>query len=72
MSLQLSMSPRRQHETRERAERAIEVYFPPGLLYEVVEVRILGLTTFAVKAWNADGNKWLGYAWSPVEAEQCG
>jgi hypothetical protein len=75
MTLQFSQCARRQHPTRERAERAIEVYdFPAGYLYEVVEHRTScpPRTTFAVKVWSGAGDKFLGYAWDPREAVDCG
>lgn len=73
MTLQFTTNPRRQHETREAAERAIEIYYPTGHLYEVVGVRysIVPLT-FAVRAWNGEGNRMLGYCYDPAEVADCG
>jgi hypothetical protein len=73
MTLQLTTNPRRQHETREAAERAIEIYYPAGNLYEVVGVRYAVVAlTFAVKAWNGEGNHFLGYCWDPAEEAEAG
>jgi hypothetical protein len=72
VTLQFSQAARRQHATRDEAERAVEIYFPAGYRYQVVEHRTSCCApTFAVKAWNDDG-KFLGYAWDPHEAADCG
>lgn len=72
MTLRLTTNPRRQHETHEAAERAIEIYYPAGHLYEVVGIQYrIVPETFAVKAWNDDG-KFLGYCWDPIEEAEAG
>jgi hypothetical protein len=79
MTMQITQGPRRQHYTPEGAERAIEIYYPAGYLYEVFPVHHRGTTfgqragvictLFTVKVWSGkDGDaRFLGYAWDPDE-----
>ena len=67
--MQITQNARRQHERREDAERAIEVFYPAGYLYQVEPVvfRLEAVpVTFAVKVYHADG-PFLGFAWDPEE-----
>ncbi len=71
--MQICANARRQHASREDAERAVEIYYPAGYLYSVVEHQtVTCATTFAVVVWNGEGTKRLGYVYDPREAADCG
>jgi hypothetical protein len=69
--MQITNYPRRQHDRREDAERAIEIFYPAGYLYEVVDVCIVAgrntYHTFAIRVISGDGRRFLGFAFDPEE-----
>jgi len=69
MTIQFTRAPRRQHDCRESAERAIEIFYPAGYFYEIAPVCIRGGLTFAVKAYGKD-DAFLGYCYSSEEEGQ--
>jgi hypothetical protein len=61
MAFHIATDRPRGFESREDAERVIEIAGPAGYLYEVAELRFDGLPImFAVKVYAEDG-AWLGY-----------
>ncbi len=68
MTLRLCPTRRRQHETHDDAARAIEIFYPAGYFYEIVEVRISCREeiTWAVKVYGQDCG-FLGYAYDAEE-----
>jgi hypothetical protein len=72
MTLVMGGTPRRQHATREDAERAVEIYFPAGYTYEVVAISyrcVAGVPKWAVKAYD-EKCRFLGYCWDTVEVAE--
>ena len=68
MSFQLSFGSIKQYESREAAERAIEIFFPAGYCYEVVETRMRCCSKmYSVKAYDKSG-AFAGYCYD-VESE---
>ncbi len=65
MTFYITNNPRRpQHTTSEDAERAIEIYFPPGYLYEVVKIQYRSQNPkYAVKAYKTNSGRFQGYCW---------
>jgi hypothetical protein len=77
MVFQLSYGSIKTYESREAAERAIEIFFPPGFFYEIIIDHHPGYTHFRriegkyveqiryrVKAYHKDG-KFAGYCYDP-------
>jgi len=78
MTLYTTTNPRRQHETHEAAERAIEIYYlprNPARIYEVVEIEYRRAFSvpirFAVKSHQTDG-AFEGYCYDPDEVADSG
>ena len=76
MTMQITQNARRQHDTREDAERAIEIYYPACYHYVVSEHWIVAgnqeFWSYTVDAYADDGNgdpgKYLGYCYDRDEA----
>jgi hypothetical protein len=71
----LTRNARRQHETRDDAERAIEIYYPAGFIYYVTTHEVAcghkTFNTYVVKAYDDDGH-FLGYCYDAEEAIAAG
>jgi len=69
--MKITLNPRLQYETRDDAERMIEVHCPAGYLYEVYPVRTTLVQvplSFAVKVYDGDDCRFIGFAYD-AEAE---
>lgn len=75
MTPTLTQNARRQHVTRDEAERAIEIYYPAGYLYFVTPHKVVAgdqtFHTFTVQAFSDEG-KFLGYCYDAIEAKEAG
>ena len=75
MTMLLTQNARRQHDTEEDAERAVEIYYPARYCYVIAPHRVVcGAETFnrfVVKAYNDDG-RFLGYCYDAEEAIAAG
>jgi hypothetical protein len=70
--MQITAVPRRQHERREDAERAIEIFYPgAGYCYEICPLVIQAgreqFHAYAVKVFKGEHKQFLGYAWDRDE-----